>query len=45
MENIENVIKNNMENKYIKRVEKTFKYFDTDNCKRIYKEIKNIEVI
>jgi CDP-glycerol glycerophosphotransferase (TagB/SpsB family) len=38
---IEYYIKNDfkMENKYIKRVEKTFEYFDQNNCKRVYDEI------
>lgn len=38
------IVNNNfkMEEKYLDRVNKTFKYFDDKNCERIYKEIKKI---
>lgn len=35
------IIKNDckIEKKYLKRIEKTFKFYDTNNCERIYNEI------
>lgn len=31
-----------IENKYLKRIEKFYKYHDRNNCKRVYEEIKKI---
>ena len=40
-----NLIENDCKNppKYIERIEKTFKYTDHNNCKRVYEEILKLE--
>lgn len=45
LEELERLLKNNceMDEKYKKRVEKTFAYKDNQNCKRIYEEIIKLE--
>ena len=32
-----------MEKKYVRRVDKFFKYHDHNNCKRVYDEIRKID--